>query len=240
MASPRKLKCVLGIASCGLAAVLVQASVFQTGGREAGNLFTPSTFGRCLYQAVMLINGGRADVSVVACEAGEEAIRDAFRIEEKRGTGRYFPGDSLGLGKAAREGQTLGLVTLKPLSRAPSLMVAVSQSDGEVRAARSARGIHRIDEVPIPSGSRVLSSLKNLDTRTDLETLSIRMPAEGVRAFYDAGMLRNGWSRLFPAAREGEMLVYVKGANVCCLGISAADLDGDTRVTLLHKQGAVK
>lgn len=240
MIRTRQFQFLLVVAALAFFSFRVLASVYQTGGVEGGDLFTPSTFGRCIYQAVMLINGGRADVSVIACAGGEESVREAFKAEEKAGTGHYFPGDSLGVGKATRGGSTLSLVTLKPVPQAPALMVAVAQSDSERRASKPAEVRHQIDEVPVPSGTRVLSCLKNLDTRTALERLSIRMPAEGVRGFYDAFMARNGWSRLVHASRDGGLQVYVKGANVCCLGISAADSDGESSVTLLHKQGAVK
>lgn len=236
----RQSKLILGVAACVLVGLAVQATVYQVGGRVGADLFNPSTFGRCIYKAVMLINGGKADVNVVACDPGVEDVRAAFVKDERDGTGRYYRGESLGLGMARRDGTTVGVVTLRPEARSQALMVAVSQTDGERLVSKSSEGRHLIESVPVPSGARVHSSLRNLDTRTEFEAVSVRMSPDAVRAYYDAGMARGGWSRVFPASRDGGVQVYVKGTSVCCVGIGPADLDGDTAVTLLHKQGAVK
>ena len=207
----------------GLSAILVQAAVFQTGGKTGGDPLKPDSYGRCLYRAAMQINGGRAEVSVIACEGVVDPLRTAFKVEQATGDGR-----------------TVRLVTLKPSPDSPPLMVAVSQSVGEAKASRSSEGRHRIDEIPIPSGARVLSFQRNDESRTSLERLAVRMPADGVRGYYDAILARDGWSRLFPESREGGLMVFMKGATVCCVGVGAADSYGESRVTLLHKQGAVK
>jgi hypothetical protein len=207
----------------GLSAIVVQAAVFQTGGSTGGDLLNPDSFGRCLYRAAMQINGGRAEVSVIACDEGVAPRPAAFKIEQ-----------------AAGDGRTLRLVTLKPSLASPPLMVAVSQSVGEEQASRSGEGRHQIDEIPIPSGARVLSFQRNDESRTSLERLAVRMSADGVRGYYDAILTRNGWSRLFSESREGGLMVFVKGATVCCVGVGAADSYGESRVTLLHKRGAVK
>jgi hypothetical protein len=207
----------------GLSAFLVQAAVFQTGGKTGGDLLNPDSYGRCFYRAAMQINGGRAEVSVIACEGGVDSLRAAFRVEQATG-----------------EGRTLCKVILKPFPDAPPLMVAVAQSVSEAKASRSAEGRHRIDDIPIPSGARVLSFQRNEESRTSLERLAVRMPADGLRGYFDAILARNGWSRLFPESRESGLMVFVKGATVCCVGVGAADSYGESRVTLLHKQGSVK
>jgi len=224
----------------GLSAFWVQAAIFQAGGSTGGDLLNPDSFGRCLYRAVMQINGGRAEVSVISCEEGVGPLRAAFKTDEQAGTGRFIPGESLGIGQVTREGRTLRLVTLKPSPDSPPLMVAVSQSVSEAKASRSDESRHQIDEIPIPSGARVLSFQRNDESRTSLERLAVGMPADGVRGYYDAILARNGWSRLFPESRESGLMVFVKGATVCCVGVGAADSYGESRVTLLHKQGAVK
>ncbi|MEI6787887.1 MAG: hypothetical protein WCL49_05355 [bacterium] len=223
-----------------LSAVLVQAAVFQTGGGTGGNLFDPGSFGRSLYRTAMQINGGRAEVSVIACDEGKGSLRAAFKTHEQAGTGCYVPGESLGVGQVTRDGRTLRLVTLKSSSEAPLLMVAVAQSVSEAKASQSSEGRHQIDEIPIPSGSRVLSFQRNDDSRTSLERLTVRMATEGVRRYYDAILARDGWSRLLSETPESGLMVFVKGASVCCVGVGAADSYGESRVTLLHKQGAVK
>lgn len=207
----------------GLSALLVQAAVYQTGGSGGGNPLNPDSFGRCLYRAAMQINGGRAEVSVIACEEGVASRPAAFKVEQATGDGRI-----------------LRRVTLKPSPDSRPLMVAVAQSVSEAKASQSSGGRHQIDEIPIPSGARVLSFQRNDESRTSLERLTVRMAADGVRGYYDATLARNGWSRLFPESQESGLIVFVKGAAVCCVGVGAADSYGESRVTLLHKQGAVK
>jgi hypothetical protein len=207
----------------GLSAIVVQAAVFQTGGGTGGDLFDPGSFGRCLYRAAMQINGGRAEVSVIACEAGGGSLGTAFKVEQ-----------------VTRDGRTVRLVTLKPSPDTPPMMVAVSQSVGEAQASRSGEGRHQIEEIPIPSGARVLSFQRNDESRTSLERLAVRMPEAGVRGYYDAILARDGWSRLFPESRESGLMVFVKGATVCCVGVGAADSYGESRVNLLLMRGAVK
>ena len=240
MSLTRSLQIGISALVASLSAILVQAAVFQTGGGTGGNLLDPGSFGRCLYRAMMQINGGRAEVSVIACEEGVGSLRTAYKADEQAGTGRYIPGESLGVGQVIRDGRTLRLVTLKSSPEAPLLMVAVAQSVSEAKASQSSEGHHQIDEIPIPSGARVLSFQRNDESRTSLERLAVRMAADGVRGYYDAILTRNGWSRLFPESREGGLMVFVKGATVCCVGVGAADSYGESRLTLLHKQGAVK
>lgn len=226
-------------ASC-LFALLLHAAVYQTGGAKPGNVMEPFSFGRCVYRAVMRINGDPAEVTVVACEGGEQSLRAAFQAEERAGTGRYSPGESLGVGQATRDGRTVGVVSFAPSGESPFLMVAVAQ-ESLLRGASSRSDVrHRIEGVPVPPEARVLGCLENTDTRTSLERLRVRMPVEGVLGYYDARMAREGWSRLFPATRDGGLQVFVKGSDLCCVRVSSEDSGGESLVTLLHKRGAVK
>lgn len=220
-------------------APVMQARVFSVAGGGGGDLFQPGSFGPQVYAAAMQINGARADVSVVACEGGVASIREAFATLSPGGQGRYQQGETLGCGVASKAGNTVRLVTLAPDSGGRVLMVAVTQTDSESRAAPAAMVRHVLGDVPVPPGATVLSTMQNGDTRTTLERVSARQPREGLLRFYEGAMPRGGWVRVSrPATGEG-LLVFVKGSDLCCIRVGAEDSNGESQVTLLHKPGAV-
>lgn len=216
MPSVRLIRTPLVLVVAGLSALLVRAAVYQTGGAAEGDIFNPSSFGRCIYQTVMRINGGRADVSVVSCE------------------GR------VGSRQATRDGKTMSLLALTPSAESRTLIIAVAQSEREQKASRPDAVRHQIEGIPVPAGATILSYQGNEDTRTSLERVSVRMQADGVRDYYDARMAGSGWARLFPAVRDSGLQIYTKGADLCCIGVGETDSYGESKVTLLHKRGAVK
>ena len=222
-----------------LSAAMIQARVYVSSGAVGGDLFNPASFGAQLYKTVMTINGGRAEVSVVACEGGLASVRAAFSALNPTHGGHYQTGESLGAGVASEAGKTVRLVTLAPDPEAPVLMVAVSQSDAEARTSRTGGVSHQLDDVPAPPGATILITLKNAESRTTLERLTSRMSRESVTRFYEGAMVQKGWSRTFRTAARPGLTVYVKGADLCCVRIRESDSDGESAVTLLHKAGAV-
>ena len=152
---------------------------------------------------------------------------------------RYVAGEDVGFGKASANGRQVRLMTLSPGSGSQTLVVSVAQSDADAKASHAADMSHQIDDVPVTSDSRVVSFMKNLDTRTALEQLVVRMSGEGPRRYFESVMPRNGWTPMFRAPGDSGLVVFVKGADVCCVRIKSSDSDGESSVTLLHKQGAV-
>jgi len=223
----------------GLSALVLQARVYQTSGAMGGDLFNPSSLGKQVYRTAMTINGGRADVSVVDCAGGEASIRTVCG-DMPAGSARYVAGESLGLGKAVRDGQVVRLVTLSPGLGSRTLLVTVAQSDSAVRASAVPPLRHQLEDVPVPPDATVLSYMKNDDTRTAMERLSVRMSGEGARRYFEGAMTRAGWARVAGTAGESGVAFYMKGADVCCVRVVVADSDGESRVTLLHKRGAVE
>ncbi|MEI8123319.1 MAG: hypothetical protein WCI20_14915 [bacterium] len=235
----RKGVVILTALVLALSAAVIQARVFVSGGGVRGDLSNPASFGASLYKAIMQINGGRAEVNVVACDGGLASVRAAFAGLSQTGA-RYCPGESLGFGMASLAGNAIRLVTLSPDPESPVLMVVVSQSDTEARVTKAEAIKHQIEDVPTPPGARILSATKNADTRTTLERVSSRMTRESVSRYYEGAMAQKGWSRMFRSAARPGLSVYVKGADICCVRIGDADSSGESSVTLLHKAGAVE
>lgn len=200
-----------------------------------GDLFDPATFGRVVYRTVMWINGGRADVAVTTCDRGTASVKTAFGGESAGAA--YREGTSMGLGRATRDGRSVRVMTIEPPGAANPLMVSVIQSDADERQSRSTPS-HGLDDVPALPDADVEGLLRSDDTRTAVERLTTRRAPEGVLAFYDGAMTRGGWTRL-SGAPDASLRIYVKDTDVCCVGARAVESDGETRVTLLHKRGAV-
>jgi len=226
---------LLTVSGICFSAALLPARIFWEGG---GDLFTPASFGREIYKAVMEINGGKADVCVVACENGLASVQ-ASLATNRDPTAAWFSGDSLGLGRVSRDGKTLRLATLSFGPGRPDLMVTVIQSTSEAIASRPEYARHRLSDIPVPPGAAVLGTMNNTDTRTTVERLVSRMSMETVARFYENAMARNGWIKMVKSVENTGLLCYIKGADVCCVMVAAQDSNGETGITLLHKQGAV-
>jgi len=225
---------LLVVAGLLLPAALSFARV-STSTSLGGDLFDPASFGRVIYRTVMWINGGRAEVAVTACDRGTASVKAAFAGEPQGA--RYREGASLGLGQTTRDGRIMRVMTIEPPGASKPLLVSVLQSEGDERQSRSSTP-QGLDEVPALPGAEIEGVLRSDDTHTAVERLTTRRAPSGVLAFYDGAMTRGGWTRL-SGEPDASLRIYLKGSDVCCVGVRAAESDGETRVTLLHKRGAV-
>lgn len=198
-----------------LPASLLQARVFAS---RRVDLASPATYGRLIYTTAMEINGGKAVVNVVACDGGWPAVRGAL---------------------AAHQDPALRVVTFLPEPDKPALLVTVAQSTVEREASRAGNAQHRLADVPVPRDGTVLSALRSADSRTTFERISSRMVQPEVVRFFEQAMARNGWSRQSGGGAGTGLLIYVKAADLCMVLVSAQETNGETAITLLHKQGAV-
>jgi len=146
------------------------------------------------------------------------------------------PGESLGFGTASQNGQVARMLTLSPGSK--TLLVSVIQSKADARVSGTAPLQHQIKEIPVPPEAVVLSAMSNADTRTAVERLSLRMPQEGLSRYFSTALKQSGWTPL--SGGKAGMGLYVKGADLCVVMVTASDSDGGSRATLLHKRGAVE
>jgi len=238
MVSRHTLRLMIGL-GLGLSAPWLQARVFRNDG-PVGNLFNPGSFGAQVYQAVMQINGGYADVSVAVCEGGWEAVRVACAAVSQDEGNRHQAGESMAMGKVSRGGKTVRWVALEPEPRGPLLLVSVTQPASEAASSYPSPARHGLEDVPLSPDARVLSLLRNGDTRTTLERVSSRMTRESLALFHEGAMTRQGWVRGFRTAARTGLSMYIKGSDLCWVRIGDTDSNGETRVTLLHKAGAVK
>ena len=198
-----------------LSASLLHARVYFS---QSVDLFNPASFGRLIYKTIMEINGGKAEVNVVGCDDGLDPVKAAL--------GTHLD-------------PRLRVVALGSDSERPALLVTVVQSPAEQNTSQSIRARHRITDVPVPSDGLVLSTLNSSDTRSTLECLSSRMGKDDLVRFYEAAMARTGWTKLVAAAEGSGLMIYIKGADICVVMVTMQESNGESGVTLLHKQGAV-
>lgn len=214
MNSARIRFAALVLAGC-LAATLLHARVFSSGRLD---LLNPATFGRLIYKTIMEINGGKAEVNVVACADGPAVVEVAL---------------------AAHRDPTLRVVALSAGDDTPALLVTVVQSPAEKDASRPAQARHGLTDVPVPSDGVVLGTMRSVDTRTTFERLSSRQGVAEVTRFFEREMGQAGWSKLVGADEGSGFLFYIKGADLCAVLVTPQESNGETGITLLHKQGAV-
>jgi hypothetical protein len=222
-------------------ALAARATVYQ----NVGSVFERARFaaeaaGKVLYRAVMQINGGRANVTVVNAKDGVESLgRQMLAAGGNAEAG--FKGDAgFGMGFVKGYGQTLRMLALDPARRGEALVVAVEQSDREAADSRSGRIAHDIPDVPDFPGGTVTCMMRNTDTRTSFETVRAPGSAGAVEAFYAGALARSGWKPVFPAGSPGGTGVQVlgRGADICLVRIKGTESVGESEVTLLHKRGA--
>lgn len=234
------------ISICAAAAVAAlvfttQAKVYQTvGSFFDGAVLNAERLGRAVYSAVMQINGGKADVTVVGAREGVEAIGRS--VHAAGTTSARFEGDgSFGLGIVDGGDKTLRFVALAPSHRAGALVVAVAQSKKEEKESRPDQAVHGVPDVPAYPGGTVTCFMRNADTRSSFETQRVPAASGAAASFYAGALARNGWTEFSPGRpgnRTGVRL-FAKGRDICCVSVKASDWSGESVVTLLHKRGAV-
>ena len=227
------------VAAVALVPLVLAARVFETRGGGVGDPFVPSSLGTQIYHARMQVNRGLAEVCVVACEEGLESICKAFRRVGSQGQAVFSAGESLHLGIARRSGEETRAVMLETAGQ-NGILVSVGQSISEATASRSMPSRHMLEDVPAPGEAVVTSFSRNQDTRTALECLTSRLSRESLAEFYEGEMGGRGWRRLYRTAARTGLSLYVRNEDLCWVRIGDTDSDGATRITLLHKPGAVR
>lgn len=203
------------LAAC-LTAPVLYARVFTAGRLD---LRYPATFGRLIYQTLMEINGGKAEVNVVACTEGPTLLDAALR---------------------AHRDPAIQVVSINVGEDKPPLLVTVVQSPSDRDASRPAQARHGLADVPVPADGVILSTMRSGDTRTTFERLSSRQGVDEVIRFFEERMGQTGWTKWINAGEGSGFSFYIKGADVCVVRVVAKESHGETGITLLHKQGAVK
>jgi hypothetical protein len=226
-----------------LPALLLQARVFRSGGWGPGRtVFMAGEFGKRLYRTVMQINGDQAEVSVVLCREGMEAVGGSVMAGQGV-SARFAASETLGMGEITGMGRQVRLVAIAPdAAKADVVLVAVEQTQRGPSASRGLPLKHGLLDLPPLPGGQVTAFLKNEDTRVAWETVTTESSPASVASFYEANLKQAGWTPVLPytPSADGGMLCCVRGGDICCVRVRRTDSDGETQVALLHKQGALK
>ena len=227
-----------------LLAGVAEGKVFWLwGGSGSSALLDYSRLGKTAYETTVQINGGRGHLTVVKATAGLRATLQRVRAACEHGARVDFSFADTGAGLAVVSG---GQRTLKAviIATAPeeSLVMGLEQSESEAALSAMPPDRHMLDAVPAFPGSAPSSFLRNEDTGTALETSSCQAEAGSVADFFVSTLERDGWSPVFKGAASPPPAtqVFLKGRDICCVSVQSTEDSRETRITVLHKRGAVE
>lgn len=198
-----------------LSASILHARVFSS---RNVDLLNPSSYGRLIYKTLMEINEGQSEVSVVICDDGLAPVEAAL---------------------TAYHNPVFSAVAVHTEADKPALLVTVVKSPADQKASLTSRPRHRLVDVPVPADGVVLGTMRSADTRTTFEHLSSRMAKDETLRFFDLGMVQAGWVKQVGMEKGSGLSVYSKGTDICLILVNTQESNGETGITLLHKQGAV-
>lgn len=207
---------------------LASARIFRNSGVATGS--DVSSLGRVLYTAAMEVDGSPRQVSVVApsAESGASGVR----------TGSAGKG-SMEIASMPPGAGPVRVLTLRDPDKGKALVIAVEGAPGR---GEPDRVVQPATVFPAYRGAVVRKVIRNADTRTTMEIRETADDPDAVLRHYRSALARAGWAPvgLRPDGAAGEGLAgFWKGGDVCWILCRRAESGGETRVTLLHKRGAM-
>ena len=233
-----RVRCLLAAAACGLLLlpVVVQGRVFR---HAAGT--APVVPGTAAYRTTVEINGGKAEVAVIA---PDRPLADPARwlrsicasfgkVLFLRSTDEYV------VAGAASPDRVLRLLSIQLPNQENPLVVEAVQSVREQALSAVPPAQSMLAGIPTYPGATVQCHLRNADTRTAVETLSAAAAAEDVLRFYRTSLGEAGWAPVWPESRHGapDTLLFSRGHDLCCV-MARPDAPGECTVTVLQKLAA--
>jgi hypothetical protein len=110
----------------------------------------------------------------------------------------------------------------------------IEQSTREYEKSRKPPDRISVADIPSFPGSSPVLFLHNEDTRMSFAVSRAPSPPPDIRDFYRARLIATGWKPMFD--RLSRVAIYLKGTDLCCVGVDNSVLGGESRITLLHKQ----
>ncbi|MEK7270756.1 MAG: hypothetical protein AAB215_07450 [Planctomycetota bacterium] len=241
----RKCACLAAIlAAIMTGAVVCQGRVFFTWGAAAQSLRTLEALGGTLaYQASVTVNAGKGKLAVFAFRRPiGEVVADvtrAFAIP-----GFAYGGGSLGYGLVSTNGRALRFVAIRVEAQAQTIVFLVDQSDEERRRSAAPPVEALPAALPAYPGSEPVFYASDENAGMSLAISRARSEPAQVRRAMDSAMESGDWRPAHPAtgaAMPGPgMRVYLKQQEICCVLVDASEKDGESRITVLHKQRGMK
>ena len=225
-------------------ALVSHGRVFFRWGAAAQSLHTLEALGGTLaYQAAVNINGGKGQLTVFAFQKSiADVVREltsAFAI-----TGYHYSGGTMGYGSVSANGQTRTLIALQLGEPPRTIVFHTEQSDEDSRrSALPPSGpmlndiVRFLDSTPVFFASDENAGMSVAISRTQTGEAEVRQAL-------DMDLSGNGWQSAFPSAggilAAPRLRVYLKQQQICCVLVDASEKQGESRITILHKQRGMK
>lgn len=225
-------------------ALVSQGRVFFRWGSAAQSLHTLEALGGTLaYEAPVTINGGKGQLTVFAFEkpiadvVGE--LARAFAV-----TGYHYAGGTMGYGSVSANGQTRTLVAIQMGDPLRTIVFHTEQSDADRRRSASPPTGPLLTDIPEFPGSTPVFSASDENAGMSMAISRTQTGEAEVRQTLDMALAGEGWRSAFPSAGATapapRLRVYLKQQQVCCVLVDASERQGETRITILHKQHGMK
>ncbi|MDI6774937.1 MAG: hypothetical protein QME60_06035 [Verrucomicrobiota bacterium] len=202
--------------------------------------------GAIAYEAPVVVNEGKGALVILGFESpAEDVARTLARVFKLDSL--VFAGGAMGFATASSDGVTLRLLLLQLPGQSMTLVFKIEQTAEEARRSAAPPARHLLDALPAYAPSEPALFLRDEGTGFSLASARTRSSPAAVLEFYRNRLPRLGWTpALAPRTADGttptrsSLLVFHRGPNLCCVYAEAAAESGETRITLLHKQQAMK
>jgi hypothetical protein len=204
----------------------------------SGNTFPIEHLGaRTAYSAPVRVNGGKADLKVLAWTDDYESVVDDLRATYFHGKDDTF---IEGRGMACGIMRSGGNVVRMLVTDIDGQCIAFRMEQSEGEFARSCEPLrnHQLTQItPYPDSDPALF-IANEDTHTSMEVSVADADPGTVQSFIESTLESDGW-RSSPPARSAGMSIYTRGADVCLMLVTPGDRGmNSARITLLHMENS--
>ena len=243
MRRPPLFRTLLLLAACALCPPPAGARVFwRSGGGAWIDRVARQLNGATVYRAAVQVNGGRADVGVV--RSGEPFAPTSARMRQALAPagGFLIAGSRMAFGVAAPGGRIVRTLILAPGDEGSCAVFVIDQSRDDFEQAKAAPTGHMLPSVPEYPGARILSYIRNEDTRTAIQTATAPAAPAAALQFYESALARDGWSSPLGSRPAGERdwAFFLRGRDVCAVLVAPSDHPAECRITVLQKDSSLR
>jgi hypothetical protein len=237
---PWSLLRVAAVAGLVFSSVTAEARVFdrwRAGSQSTRTL--EALGGRVAYETEVRSNGGAGRMTVLRFDRGPDAvaadIERAFAVRWPEG------GDAAARLVTVRDsGQVIRLLLAPAADPGRAVLFQYAQSEAQFRESGQAPPPAPVAGIPAFPGATAVSSLRNEGTGTTLAVWDADAAPAAVQEFYAGTLRAAGWRAATPGRDDAGLAVFVRGPEICCVGVSAGRAGGPCRISLLHRRQGLK
>ncbi len=190
-----------------------------------------------VYRSTLRINGGRAQLEVLQCQAPLAAVMARLQnaFPAARPDAAFLRGESGVRGLVVTGDTVTRFLALDLGAPDETVLFALTQSAADYTLSLQPPPAGALESVPAYPGSTATAFLADEETTAQLFLFSAGAPAEDVRSFYAAAFDHAGYRRIAAGGGLTDLALYQKGPELCCLLIRDAPPQA-CAITVLHKR----